>query len=203
MLSNLANIISDDSLFNYSNIPYINYYSSTDTIIDTKLPTLIIGYKLAKQIYNSGIDILNKVVAPNQKYWTFTAEERNLDYIKDTKHFVDNVIGYYQSNQKYINYDPLFANSKSIYDFIDYIKNKEIKSYKNKYSLYIKTEDTIFGFDMRIIDKYYPNNNLINIISNKSNYYLDDNNLILSSCIKKYGNEISNCKKIIVNLISE
>jgi hypothetical protein len=200
MYKKILNIVSNEELINYGNISYVNYYHSSDAIFDTNLPTLVIGYKLAKQIYGGSINILNKIVEEKSKFWTFSMDEKNMDYIKDTKDFIDNGLLNYQSKQKYINFDPLFVNKKQLNDFISFIENKEVKTYKHQTSLYVLVDGIIYGFDMRILEWFYPNNNLLSILS-KNNFINDDNSLILSGLVKIYGQNIKNYKKIIIGLI--
>lgn len=201
MYKKILNIVSDEQLINFGNIPYVNYYHSSETIFDSNLPTLIIGYKIAKQIYGDSINILNKIVEDKSKYWTFSMDEKNMDYIKDTQDFIKNSLKYYQSKQKYINFDPLFINKKSLNDFITYIESKDIKTYKNNNSLYVMVENVIYGFDVRILDWFYPKNIFIEILSNKNNYTNDDNSFILNNLFKIYGQDIKTYKKIIIGLI--
>ena len=75
----IGNIISDGKSNGFGNLfNVVNDYS----LIDDKLPTLIIGYEKASEIID-GYSILQKEYNNGMLRWTFSRNERRSDYIKD------------------------------------------------------------------------------------------------------------------------
>ena len=81
----LANIITSSSKLNFD-LP-INKCRDI-SCRDEKLPTLIIGYDLAKK-YINGFNILKKFYPDQNLYWTFKRTERGVDYENDLKENIE------------------------------------------------------------------------------------------------------------------
>lgn len=86
---------------------FIEVTQDTSSIVnnDTKIPTLVVGFKFAKEICGD-INILKKKIGKNL-YWTFSKRERRVDFEKDMIEFENNV--------------KLFTEKYATYEFIDMI----------------------------------------------------------------------------------
>jgi hypothetical protein len=81
---------------------FIEVTKDTQTISgrEAKIPTLIVGYKRAQEIFGD-VKILNKKIGKNL-YWTFSKRERRVDYEEDLKNF-QNIVSEFVS--KFCDYE--------------------------------------------------------------------------------------------------
>lgn len=148
MKRKLANIITESSKIKF-NLP-VNKCDSMDCR-DEKLPTLIIGYELAKQ-YVPDFSILKKHYEETNIYWTFRRNERGVDYEKDLKSFYSTVINDFCNKKKYVFVDIInlgFVNAKKLIGFIKSDERKLVFNENNRF-LYIYCEkyNSVFGFSL-------------------------------------------------------
>jgi len=122
-------------------------------LIDETLPTLIIGWKLVKEMYGDNVSILHKKI--NQRtYWTFNKRERKIDFENDLELFKDFCIESFGENIPYVYFDILYGKKN-----INYRILRKLLSLKNPITyidvngmLYIYSENIIFGIDLNILD---------------------------------------------------
>jgi len=122
-------------------------------LIDETLPTLIIGWKLVKEMYGDNVSILHKKI--NQRtYWTFNKRERKIDFENDLELFKDFCIESFGENIPYVYFDILYGKKSINYRII-----RKLLSLKNPITyidvngmLYIYSENIIFGIDLNILD---------------------------------------------------
>ena len=119
--------------------------------IDNDLPTLIIGWDLAKQNIKN-INILKK------KYdninWTFTKRERKCDNDVDVVKFYEECLINEMNKIKFIHINLLTYNYSKIKKIIKYLNNNNIKKYifftKDSNYMFIYSEEykTVFGLSL-------------------------------------------------------
>ena len=122
-------------------------------LIDETLPTLIIGWKLVKEMYGDNVSILHKKI--NQRtYWTFNKRERKIDFENDLELFKDFCIESFGENIPYVYFDILYGKKS-----INYRILRKLLSLKNPITyiddngmVYIYSENIIFGIDLNILD---------------------------------------------------
>jgi len=122
-------------------------------LIDETLPTLIIGWKLVKEMYGDNVSILHKKI--NQRtYWTFNKRERKIDFENDLELFKDFCIESFGENIPYVYFDILYGKKSINYRII-----RKLLSLKNPITyidvngmVYIYSENIIFGIDLNILD---------------------------------------------------
>lgn len=144
----LANIITSSSKLNFD-LP-INKCRDI-SCRDEKLPTLIIGYDLAKK-YINGFNILKKFYPDQNLYWTFKRTERGMDYENDLKEFYTTVITDFCDRNKYTFIDFIKINFETAKKLIKFAKSDEKKLIFNENNrfLYVYCEkySTVFGFSL-------------------------------------------------------
>lgn len=148
MMEALANIITSSKKVKFD-LP-VNKCSDM-SCRDEKLPTLIIGYEMAKN-YIDGFNILKKYYEKENIYWTFKRTERGVDYENDLKSFYTNVITDFCNKNKYIFIDVAmmkYDTAKKLIKFAMSDEKKLIFNENNRF-LYVYCEkySTVFGFSL-------------------------------------------------------
>lgn len=119
--------------------------------IDNTLPTLIIGYDLAKKNIEN-FNILKKFYPKQNLYWTFRRNERGVDYERDLEAFYTTVITEFCDSIKYILVDIIKINFKKARKCINFAKSdrKKLIFNENNRFLYVFCEEfsTVFGFSL-------------------------------------------------------
>ena len=161
--------------------------------INSDIPTLIIGWDKAKELFKNRISILHRQI-DEDFYWTFSKQERKIDYETDIKKFKYLCYEMFGEDLIYLYVDPIH-NSLSINKKIlkKIYSLKEIISYiTDKNMLYILGDDIIFGIDLNITE--YMGISTQKIISRL--HYLPQSVLIESEIfnkckdfVKKLGNK--------------
>ena len=190
----LGNIISDLSE-NKSDI--INYYCDYNEIKDNMLPTLIIGWNLTKKLFENKIEnltILNKKIKDNL-FWTFSKEEKQIDYDRDLKKFINKLPYDHIKDLKYKPFDPLIKKLFSIEEIINYIfyssstgEKRNITSYysNSKDMLYFFYVNSILGFTLESVDFLQINKEkLLNEIKINSQLFITEENKEIEKCFGK------------------
>ena len=114
--------------------------------VDINLPTLIIGWNNIKEKYKGKLSILHKKINDNL-YWTFSPQERKVDFEKDVIEFKKLCFDNIGKDIHYVYIDPIHTQLKTIkkilkkiYSFsftISYVSNNDM--------LYILGDNIIFG----------------------------------------------------------
>lgn len=138
-----------------SNIKIGNEFKVVKTLdeVDSRLPTLIIGWQFAKQIIPS-FNILNKkyIVNDISIYWTFKKSERKAEYDNDIEDF------------KHTCYQNLLNSVNYKYIDISYFKYNNIK----RFLLFIHNNKNIRYFyltsNQQFLFIYNPSNNKKNTV---------------------------------------
>lgn len=173
----LANIVTSSSKIKFD-LP-INRCKSIDEV-DKSLPTLVIGYDLAKKSINN-FNILKKHEKGTNIYWTFKRNERGVDYEDDLNGFYKTVVMDYCEKIKYFPLNVYHLRYNSIKKLINFITNNDGEKLfyiENNRFLYIydKKSCNSFGFSLSTA-KYFgvSPSKVINLVkSNENNRLITD-----------------------------
>ncbi len=187
----IGNIVSEEEI----NIgPEFNYFNNID-LIDSGLPTLIIGYELTKTIFPD-VSILDRKIDDNI-FWTFTKKEYRKFFNNDIEDFihysiksiVENIKTYYLD---LIQENRLFTIVKRILEMNDLISFE----HENVIYSYNKSKKLILIFDLNLMDYLGLDIEKIkNKIKSKSSVFLVGN-IVLIEYIN-YVNHLDNKLKYI------
>lgn len=165
--------------------------------VDENLPTLIIGYELAKK-YIDGFNILKKYYPETNTYWTYKKNERGIDYEDDIESFYNLLITSYCSKVDYQFIDIVtlgYRNAKKLLKFISSSEHKFIFNENNRF-IYVYTLEykKVFGFSLSTAKFFGLNiNKLLKLFKeNECNEFIDD-----------FANIPTNIKKIVNNRVDK
>ena len=144
-IADIIGDLTDSTSYKFINITDNNTYDNT-------IPTLYIGYTSLKANILPDVNILDKQIS-DISYWTFSKNEKMVDYFNDLRNFELNILNYYQSIYKYKPFNfMLYKNSKGFDDLIKLftVSIDKIKSvYINNRSVYILFKNNeIIGLDL-------------------------------------------------------
>ena len=193
----LGNIIFQQEIINKENI--INYYNNIEEK-NNNLPTLIIGWKLTKNIFGEeNVTILNKKIKDNL-FWTFSKEEKQIDYNEDIEKFINQLPEDFIKNIKFEHIDPLIIKLNSLDQLLYYIFKKEDKKincyvasnntiYFSKVNSKTEKNNKIFSINLNMIDFLgWDRYLLINEIKNNSQLFITEINKNIEKVFKKIDN---------------
>lgn len=146
----LGNIVSEE---NFKNNGLFNNINNIENI-DSKIPTLIIGWDFAKRIfYDKKLNILNKKIDKIVN-WTFAKREKRIEYEKDLNFFIKNSIKKAEKRLKYKYINVLTTSFSEIKNIIKKLISNDV-SYiyisKNSF-IYLYINGTVFGIDLNMVD---------------------------------------------------
>lgn len=134
--------------------PRIKTVGTIDEIIDG-LPTLIIGWDIAKNLFPDDFDILTNKLRPNF-YWTYTLIEKRTAYEIGVDNFIEYCYTNIISDLKYVFIDPVQFKLSSIKKTIRKIQSIESPiSYLHKDFIYIYGDNIIFGIDLVLCEFFF------------------------------------------------
>lgn len=118
------------------------------------LPTLVIGWKMMKELYN-GVNILEKEYKGVN--WTFNKTERRCEYEEDILEFYNKALNKYLNNIKYTYVDLINFKLTNIKKMIRFLRSVEPKIlFLNKDSrflfVYCKTYNVVFGISLTLVE---------------------------------------------------
>ena len=161
-------------------------------ITDDSVPTLLIGWEETKKLLGENVSILHKTI-DNKLSWTFSPEERKVDYEQDLKNFKEKCYNEFGINIPYVYIDILHSKLHIIKKILYKIYSlKESFSYITPNNMiYIFGDNIIFGLDLNIVELIgIPQDKIISKIHGLSNSILIENE-IFNKCkdlIKKLDN---------------
>lgn len=119
--------------------------------IDKSLPTLIIGYNIAKENI-SNFTLLRKSYPEQNIWWTYLKTEKRVDYDNDIIDFYNIIIDNITKNLKYSLIDIVnFSENekKNVWELLLSNKNKLIYNHYNKFLfIYISDLKTVYGLPL-------------------------------------------------------
>lgn len=159
----IGNILYKDNLVNNTEVEYINYYKISEDSslmgIDFRLPTLYVGWDVAKKLgekFDVETSILNKEIKKHNSYWEFSFKENKAEHVNGVDMFARNVpFHYFTSRYTFINIDPIFNDIKHVEELVPkLISTPEwVYNYKDE-MLYILSLNQIYGIDLKMY-KYF------------------------------------------------
>lgn len=121
-------IIQDRTKLPYNKL--INNCSTKEDIISS-IPTIIVGYKYAKENIEN-FSILKKWYPEQNVFWTFGKTERRTEYNDDIIYFYNFCINLIKNNKKYKYFDILSEKFNSVKNLINLIReSKSVTIYNN------------------------------------------------------------------------
>lgn len=148
----IGRIITTTKLDGLSDFIEVTKDSSTIKDRDTKIPTLIIGYKNAEGICG-GIRMTNKRIG-NNLYWTFSKRERRVDYEPDLDKFLTVVSDFLLKFCKYEYLDPITWTDDQKSEFLEMItsnKRKVLYITDSMYYVYYPKDNKVYGMSTEIL----------------------------------------------------
>ncbi len=142
----VANIVTKNSL----NIDkYFNVVESLDEIIQG-LPTLIIGWDIVKTI-NPEVDFIDKKLSEDI-FWTFKKTERRDIFEGDLYNFIEYSYSLLIKNVGYKFIDLISLSELELKNTFKILKKStKLIGYKYNNMLYLYTDNTIYGFDLKLL----------------------------------------------------
>lgn len=153
----IGKIVFDEKLHDHKELPYIVYQDLNVLKKDeTRVPTLIVGWKLANKLFPSqNLDILEREIKLNKKhkyYWEFTPMEDIVQYTQGLELFVKRLPHHFIKGFEYQNVDPFFHNMFTL-DQIDkhFSTGGYLYVYKNDMAYY-RLGDIIQGMKLSVYE---------------------------------------------------
>ena len=189
-MTNIGNIVYDGKSNGFGNLfNVVSDYS----LIDNKLPTLIIGYERASEIID-GYSILKKEYNNGMLRWTFSKTERRNDYTKDLEVFKEYCIMRNIKNVKYLYIDFLKYGYNKIKRVIEYINSNDKKlcfvtRNSNFVFIYSERYNVVWGLSLTLCDYIGVDKQKVlnRIRNNKNNHFIKNIGLISEDIRKKIG----------------
>ena len=143
----VANIVTNTNI----NIDkYFNVVGTLDEIVQG-IPTLIIGWDIVKTI-NPDADFVDKKLS-EEIFWTFKKTERRDIFEEDLYNFINYSYNKLIKNINYKFIDLISYSETELKDTFKLIKKmNNVTGYKYKNMLYIHTENTIYGMDIKLLE---------------------------------------------------
>lgn len=178
-MAKIGNIVTDNP-----NNPQYYLFNVVDnlSLIDTELPTLIVGFDNART-YIEKFSILKKSYNKGMLQWTFTKRERRNEYNEDVDKFKEFCILREIKSIKYNYIDIINYSTTKLKKFISYMKDTDVKycfitRNSNFIFIYSKRYKIVWGLSLSLCDyigikkkkiiskiKANPYNNIINDVS--------------------------------------
>ena len=119
--------------------------------IDTSLPTLIIGYNVAKESIDN-FTLLRKSYPEQNVWWTYLKTEKRVDYDNDLNNFHNVVVNNISNNVTYSLIDIINLSTEdkeNIWKMLLSNKNKVIYNYYNKFLfIYVNEDNIVYGLPL-------------------------------------------------------
>lgn len=148
----IGRIITSGKVEDASEFVEVTKDSSSIINRETKIPTLIVGYKNAKEICGD-ISILNKKIGKNL-YWTFSKRERRADYEEDLKNFQGTVSDFVSKFCKYEYVDVMTIDDDKRKEFNETISDNHTKvAYitSTMYYIYHPVKNKTYGISKEVL----------------------------------------------------
>lgn len=147
----VGNIVSNEGLIGVPN--NFNFLSMEDYLkSDNDLPTLIIGWELAKSNFDKA-SILKKKIT-NNLYWTFSTSEKRGVFEEDLKKFIKRSYDDFIKGIKFLNIDPIIFKINTTEEFIEKLKSLAggfAYLYSDKV-VYVYHNFSLFSIDLEQLD---------------------------------------------------
>lgn len=148
----IGRIITSGKIEDVSEFIEVTKDASSVTGREAKIPTLIVGYKNAKEICGD-VKILNKKIGKNL-YWTFSKRERRTDYEEDLKNFQDTVSDFVSKFCSYEYIDVMTISDERRKEFNDAISDNHVKVAfvtNTMYYIYHPVKNKTYGISKEVL----------------------------------------------------
>lgn len=136
---------------------------------DTKIPTLIVGYKNAVDICGQ-LKMTEKRIGKNL-FWTFSKRERRIDYEPDLEKFIGRVSDFIMKFCRYEYVDPITWNDEKKSECLDVMTNnsrKVLYMTDSMYYLYYPKTNTVYGMSLDVLKFCELEDSVLETISKES-----------------------------------
>ena len=161
---------------------FIDVTNDTSTIInkETKIPTLIIGYKNAVNICGE-LRITEKKIGKNL-YWTFSKRERRIDYEPDLANFISYVSKFLMEFCDYEYLDFITADDEKKKEFSSVMSNNHRKIVyvtKTMYYVYYPNKNKTYGISKDVLNYIgFDNDKIFKRLSSPQNTIVSDTDFL-------------------------
>lgn len=177
----IGRIISPTKIDGISEFIEVTKNTSSVKNNDTKIPTLIVGYKNTRAICGPDLKILDRKIGENL-YWTFSKRERRIDYENDLKIFINTVSDFLMKYCRYEYVDVITANDERkgwLYNLLEDVNHKKILySTNTMHYIYIPKDNKVYGFSREVISFLDMENGIEKLLSNGSVFRVDNNSAL-------------------------
>lgn len=150
----IGRIISPTKIEGLSEFIEVTKDTSSIKNNETKIPTLIIGYKNAEAICGPGLKFLDRKISENL-YWTFSKRERRTDYENDLRLFINAVSVFLMKYCKYEYVDMITASDETKEQLFTVLKDtshkKIVHSTDTMYYIYVPSDNKIYGISREVL----------------------------------------------------
>lgn len=165
----------------YNDYTHFNVYDSLEEV-NPELPTLIVGWENVKRFYDvDRIDPLERYF-DEDIFWTFAEEEERKYHELDKVHFLEHCYGKFIEDVQYVAVDPIQRNLSSLKKIHRKLSSsKSVITYKHQNTVYMLTDNIIFGFDIDLYDRLGLKHGLSKRVKDVTDTFLDETSLNLIS----------------------
>jgi hypothetical protein len=178
-----------------------NIVTSMDDIEHKEIPTLIIGFHIAKEKLGPELDMVER--KEGNVHWTFKKNEKRDLYTQDLNNFIQYAYIKAVDDLTYFYVDPFSLSLNNTKRIIEKIKSLgNIISYlHNDRMLYIYGENIVFGIDLKVI-KFIglDKSKLVEKLRNLSDVFLEGDEILIE--YKNYMERLDEQVKFIPFLYS-
>ena len=149
----IGRIITNTKIDDVSEFIEVTEDSSSIVGNETKIPTLIVGYKRAQEICGD-VKILKRKIGKNL-YWTFSKRERRVDYDQDIVTFQKTVSDFLLKCCKYEYVDVMTCSEETrntlVGKVLDAGMHKVIYESPTMYYMYVPSEGKVYGVSKEVL----------------------------------------------------
>lgn len=156
---------------------FLNVCDNMDSVI-TGLPTLIVGWKFVKDIYQDKCPLILDKKINDKTWWTFDRYERRSDFEVDYNIFYRNVLDNIMSKLTYEYFDVMSASYSDIKDLISVVKSDKLKYcyvFEGSF-IYLLCDNVVTGISLDILSYmgYQKKKIVSKFLDNKNNIMFKD-----------------------------
>lgn len=183
--ANIVNIeINNPVVISFDTNPifrFIKFYDSYNDIsnLDTRLPTLYVGYKKAKEVF--GVNVLTQKFE-SLAWWCPSPEEDSMRFLKGFKEFLSEIALALVKDLQVFRTDPIFGPAINSIELLQLLNKDELLvSYLRNGAFHLYTSgDKVIILDAVLYQTYGVDVKRLKIYlkENSRHYYDDENNAI-------------------------
>ena len=117
------------------------------------IPTLVVGWNIANELYPNKIDVLNRKISDNV-YWTYSKYERREEHEKDCQAFFSYVLNRFSENIAYDYFDIVLESDENKKAFVSELKNSVFYENRNMIYVFICKKNLVLGISKVQLDYF-------------------------------------------------